>query len=79
MNWDEQLIAENEALGGVTDTRMDHALAGAHWMRRQLRTDEAVERVARGIAQAHGLTPELWHQYEGVARAAITALIGEEL
>lgn len=87
VNWDEKLVKENDALGGATDLRMDHTIAGAQWMRRQLCTDEAVERVALSLLRsdwpAHESDREYhWEHFADTciekARAATDALLGED-
>lgn len=49
MNWDEQLIEDCREEDGTQHPATDHVLSGAHWMLRQLRTDEAVRRVAEKL------------------------------
>lgn len=53
MNWDEQLIEDCREEDGTLHPATDHVLPGAHWMLRQLRTDDAVERVAEAIYRSH--------------------------
>lgn len=92
MNWDRKLIAENVALGGTTDLRMDYSIAGAQWMRRQLRTDESVTQLADFLYEYDHRETLAQHvaicwrpddcsvrdSYTRCARAVITALLGEE-
>ncbi|MCS4593576.1 hypothetical protein KTJ89_11345 [Brevibacterium sediminis] len=54
MNWDEQLIETCTETDGKVHPRTDHVLTGAKWMRDQLRTDEAVERVALVLIEQRG-------------------------
>lgn len=95
MNWDEK--AEARAERWPTDP--DHGdcrkcqineqvregfVMGARWQRRQLRSDDAMERVARAIASNSEDKP--WEALSSMgrsmylkdARAAIAALLGEE-
>lgn len=91
MSWDEK--AEDHAVAhhtyehmtlGENDDGYRMFVKGASWQRDQLRSDEAVERVARELCertaqipfeQAPGFIQEAWR---GDARAAITALLGED-
>lgn len=93
VNWDEKAKGEAieayfSAIPTATQTRMVHPfIEGSRWMRDQLRTDEAIERVARSVAR---LDPdEEWpnetiidDEYRDecfeTARAAIAALLGEK-
>ena len=88
MNWDQQLIKACTETDGTPHPHTDHVLTGAKWMRDQLRTDEAVEMVARELyirdfidrekgerrwaKLGDGKRYHLQH-----ARAAITALLGD--
>lgn len=64
MNWDEQLIAACTETDGTPHPHTDHVLTGAKWQRDQLRTNEAIERVARAMA---GLEPgEEWPSNEAL-------------
>ncbi|MCD1287320.1 MULTISPECIES: hypothetical protein [unclassified Brevibacterium] len=96
MNWDEK--AEDYA--GAHHTyehlpaeenypRLIMFRKGAKWQREQLRTKEAVERVARGLfardmgdgpaaAKWDNVAEGIRQNYRADARAAITALTGEE-
>lgn len=92
MRWDEQLIEDCREEDGTLHPATDHVLSGARWQRDQLRTDEAVERLARHLYERDG---QLWpwddHNdhcgrpedckvkpaYFDTARAAIDALLGE--
>ena len=47
MNWDQQLIKACTETDGTPHPHTDHVLTGAKWQRDQLRTDEAIERVAK--------------------------------
>lgn len=100
MNWDEK--AEDYAGAHHTyehrspeDNRLieKEIVHGARWQRDQLRTDEAIERVAESIWTTDPesalepfdgpetwevLEPELKDDYRHAARHAITALLGEE-
>lgn len=61
MNWDEKLIEDCREEDGTLHQATDHVLSGAHWMLRQLRTDEAVERVALELISQRGYyTGEGW-------------------
>lgn len=53
MSWDEQLIEDCREEDGTQHPATDHVLSGAHWMLKQLRTDDAVERVAEAIYRSH--------------------------
>lgn len=91
MNWNE--LAEGHVVAHHTyehrtmaENTIMHSrfVAGAQWQRGQLRTDEAVERVAQvmyedELEQSWGYTAE-WVRdtYRTLARAAIAALLGEE-
>ena len=87
MKWDQQLIKACTETDGTPHPHTDHVLTGAKWQRDQLRTDEAVERMARAICLAsRGLPVGLSFNLDGVedaavhraeARAAITALLGD--
>ena len=91
MNWDEQLIKACTETDGTLHPHTDHVLTGAKWQRDQLRTDEAVERVANALCvEEEGMTLA-GHEANCVlpacgfrqsffadARRNITALIGEE-
>ena len=46
MKWDEQLIKACTETDGTLHPHTDHVLTGAKWQRDQLRTDEAVTRLA---------------------------------
>ncbi|MCD1286502.1 MULTISPECIES: hypothetical protein [unclassified Brevibacterium] len=98
MNWDEkakraaapqcQLHKDCDHLMWDSMNRPDTFANGARWQRDQLRTDEAVEMVARALvgvtfsaeepAELEKLKDSRWDAFEEDARAAITALIGEE-
>lgn len=93
MNWNEK--AEDYANSHHTYEHLGYGenmrfhkkfIAGARWQRDQLRTDEAVERAARGIARLD--LDEEWpdetiidDEYKAecheTARTAIDALLGE--
>ena len=88
MNWDQQLIKACTETDGTPHPHTDHVLTGAKWMRDQLRTNEAVERMARAICLASRGLPDLGITFnlDGIedaavhraeARAAITALLGD--
>lgn len=86
MSWDGKAEEATTGRGYEFSGEAWAFVEGAQWQRDQLRTDEAVERVARSI------NPELWHMVDkgdgafttaattslASARAAITALLGEE-
>lgn len=93
MSWDEK--AEDYAVAHHTYDRLEPSVnawgykmigVGAEWQRDQLRTDEAVERVARGICRRNWPKNEdfvhYWHWYcddfRADASAAIDALLGED-
>ena len=91
MNWDEK--AEDyagahhtyEHLGYGENMRFHKKfVAGAKWQRDQLRTDEAVERAARAVFDGEysgawdAVAEWMREDCRIAARAAITALIGEE-
>ena len=88
MNWDQQLIKACTETDGTPHPHTDHVLTGAKWQRDQLRTNEAVERMARAICLASRGLPDLGITFnlDGIedaavhraeARAAITALLGD--
>ncbi len=86
MNWEEQLIEACTETDGTIHPHTDHVLTGAKWMREQLRTNEAVERVARAIARLDPdeewpneniIDDEYRDECHETARAAITALLGD--
>lgn len=61
------------------ETRYRMVVAGAQWQRDQLRTDDAVERVAEAMHENDcgcGDGTDDW--YRGLARTAVNALLGEE-
>ena len=85
MNWNKAYeYAEargGEYFGYLPEQMFEH---GAKWQRNQLRTDEAVERVAQAIGEWE---PEDWDNPEfredrafwtDKARTAINALLGED-
>ena len=85
MNWDQQLIKACTETDGTLHPHTDHVLTGAKWQRDQLRTDEAIELVARGILYSEFPGDEEncdyhWKffsdHYLKQARTAITALLG---
>ncbi|WP_181275992.1 hypothetical protein [Brevibacterium oceani] len=97
MSWDDMHLRDAEALGEArkrdkadSDWHAREArllfIDAARWQRDQLRTDEAVERVARGICRRNwpkDLDYEYyWRRYgddfQSDARAAITALLEQE-
>lgn len=93
MNWDEAVDEALEAKGELAYGDPSYSggfEGGARWQRDQLRTDEAVERVAqfmwseraKGTVHPHypwtGLAPQLRDDLRQYARAAINALLGEE-
>ena len=54
MNWDQQLIKACTETDGTPHPHTDHVLSGAKWQRDQLRTDEAVERLAMFLLDDEG-------------------------
>ena len=98
MNWDERVKEAaihrglNAVLLGPARARSEQKTAQrwARWQRDQLRSDDAVERVAqfmwseraKGTVHPHypwtGLAPQLRDGLRQDARAAINALLGEE-
>lgn len=92
MNWDQQLIKACTETDGTLHPHTDHVLTGAKWQRDQLRTDEAVKRLANFLFEddngesidqhekiCHDISKcRFRDDYTQFARAAITALIGEE-
>ena len=54
MNWDQQLIKACTETDGTPHPHTDHVLSGAKWQRDQLRTDEAVERLALFLLDDEG-------------------------
>lgn len=90
MNWDEQLIEACTETDGKVHPRTDHVLTGAKWMRDQLRTNEAVARLANFLHNDDVGETLNEHEkscritdceertlYKNYARAAITALLGD--
>ena len=85
MNWDQQLIKACTETDGAPHLHTDHALSGAKWMREQLRTDEAIERVAWSISRRRqcgdcdrGYSPDTCGECWGDAVTAIDALLGAD-
>ena len=86
MNWGDKAYEHAEAgsseyFGYLPEQMFEH---GAKWQRDQLRTDEAIERVAQAIGEWE---PEDWDNPEfredrafwtDKARTAINALLGED-
>lgn len=86
MNWDDKAYEYAEARSGkyfgyLPEQMFEH---GAKWQRDQLRTNEAIERVAQAIGKWE---PEDWDNPEfredrafwtDKARTAIDALLGED-
>ena len=69
------VIRENEGRTAVRQA----LVRGARWQRDQLRTDDAVERVAEAMHENDcgcGDGTDDW--YRGLARTAVNALLGEE-
>ena len=57
MNWDQQLIKACTETDGTPHPHTDHVLTGAKWQRDQLRTNEAIERVANALCvEEEGMT-----------------------
>ena len=84
MNWDQQLIKACTETDGTPHPHTDHVLTGAKWMREQLRTDEAIERVAWSISRRRqcgdcdrGYSPDTCGECWGDAVTAIDALLGD--
>lgn len=91
MNWDQKaskaalpaLLKESQQAHtagktpNVADAVAGPFTAAARWQRDQLRTDEAVERVALVMADATG-EPRVGRFERTMAQAAIHALLGEE-
>ncbi|MDN6401181.1 MAG: hypothetical protein L0K01_12150 [Brachybacterium sp.] len=97
MNWDNATAAVARALDERDTTwhlggPIKKFVEGAKWQRADLRTDEAVERVADGLYQHDGSDRRLidhekdcvWEQctlpdsYRREARAVIAALLGDD-
>ncbi|KHS52568.1 hypothetical protein [Brevibacterium linens] len=87
MNWDEKAEEATAGRGYEFSGEAWAFVEGAQWMRRQLRTDEAVERVARAIARLDPdeewpnetiIDDEYRDECHETARDAINALLGEE-
>ena len=93
MNWNEkvchaaQLVEHDPDVIGdaeYADGYVDGAVTGAHWMRDQLRTDEAIERAAVELAERHDRVPFdqmpgfIQNAWRADARACVDALLGEE-
>ena len=83
MNWDQQLIKACTETDGTPHPHTDHVLTGAKWKRDQLRTNEAVERVARAIGEwtpGDWVNQDFWEDrafWTDRARTAINALLGD--
>lgn len=88
MNWDEKAYEHAEARSSEYFGHLPEQMfeRGAKWMRDQLRTDEAIERVARAIARLEPnekwpdetiIDDEYRAECHETARAAITALLGD--
>ena len=84
MKWDEK--AEESTLGRsyrTADEAWAHVI-GARWQRAALLTPEVVERVALGIHASHDRgdwdeeLPVVQDEYRDMARAALTAALGED-
>ena len=91
MNWDQQLIKACTETDGTPHPHTDHVLTGAKWQREQLRTDEAVARLANFLHNDDVGETLNEHEescripdcnerdlYTKYAHAAINALLGEE-
>ena len=91
MNWDQQLIKACTETDGTPHPHTDHVLTGAKWQRDQLRTDEAVERLANALCvEEEGMTLAeheancerpicgFRQSFLADARRNITALLGED-
>ena len=85
MNWDQQLIKACTETDGTPHPHTDHVLSGAKWMREQLRTDEAIERVAWSVSRRRqcgdcdrGYSPDTCGECWGDAVTAIDALLGAD-
>ena len=90
MNWDQQLIKACTETDGTPHPHTDHVLSGAKWQRDQLRTSEAVTRLANFLhnddvgetLNEHEKSCQITGReertlYKNYARAAITALLGD--
>ena len=92
MKWDEQLIKACTETDGTPHPHTDHVLSGAKWQRDQLRTDEAVKRLANFLfeddnGESIDQHEKICHDaskcrfrsdYTQFARAAIAALLEQE-
>lgn len=93
MNWEDEAFKESANRGNaLTGPETGEFVDGAKWQRDQLRTDEAIERLANflfaddngeSIDQhekiCHDVSKcQLRNGYTQFARAAITALLGED-
>ena len=85
MKWDEQLTKACTETDGTPHPHTDHVLSGAKWMREQLRTDEAIERVAWSVSRRRqcgdcdrGYSPDTCGECWGDAVTAIDALLGAD-
>lgn len=91
MNWDQQLIKACTETDGTPHPHTDHVLSGAKWQREQLRTNEAVARLANFLHNDDVGETLNEHEescripdcnerdlYAEYAHAAINALLGEE-
>lgn len=87
MNWDQKAEEATAGRGYEFSGEAWAFVEGAKWQRDNLRTDEAIERVARSLARLN--LGEEWpdetiidDEYRDecfeTARAAITALLGED-
>ena len=80
MNWDELLIEDCREPDGTLHPHTDHIMSGAHWMLRQLRTDEAIERAANILSfeTTGGCYPKADEQCRHVMRRVLNTLLGED-
>ena len=92
MNWDEKAadaaIEYAKRTMRPVQTMSDHMAdafhAGARWQREALLSEEAVMRMARGMQASHDRgdwdeeLPVVQDEYRDMARAALTAAMGED-
>ena len=65
MNWNELLAEDCREPDGTLHPHTGLIMSGAHWMLRQLRTDEAIERAAQAIyAEERRVIDPAWPVWE---------------
>ena len=83
-DWIEAAEQATTRLGYEASSEAWAFLDGARWQREVLLSDDAVERVAHGIHASHDRgdwdeeLPVVQDEYRDMARAALTAAMGED-